>query len=185
MAIVLRSDAPKDGATAISSALEDLAAFPPGDPLMGGAILDLSEAIAVYMLGLKDISADPSTIDKAQLTGWRYLMEKADAADTAYADVRKTDNASRFVSLSKNENATALVAAAHLAQKVAESLEGDVEFRIIEVPAVKLSAVWLAGETNIFIPYIDGMAKSKIRNRKISAEKFIKEINDRAKYVRE
>lgn len=179
MAIVLRGDAPKDGAQAISTALDDLSVFPPSDPLLGGAVLDLSQPIAVYRLGLDAISANKEFLPRAEFMGWRYLMERAGTGDAAYADVRQENETARFVSISRNENAAALIAAAHIAQDVAATLPGDCEFRTIEVPSVKLSAVWLANQIHLFIPYIDGAPNSAL-SKVVQADDFIHEVTRRA-----
>lgn len=184
MPIVLRGDAPRDGAQAITSALNDLATFPAADSALGGAAIDLSQPIAVYRLGLEDIAPDASTLATATLISWRYLMESGGNGEIAYADVTQQQNVSKLASLSKNENAAALLRAAQVAQDAAAALPHNVEIRTLEVPAVKLAAVWLSNSTHLFVPYIDGETAANIKQSVMDLNQFLAEINRRAAYVR-
>ncbi|MBY5721244.1 hypothetical protein HFO33_32605 [Rhizobium leguminosarum] len=183
MAILLRNDAPKDGHDTIAKAISDISDTPPSDELVGGGSLNLSEPMPVYLLGLSDIRTDPDPLAKAKLVAWRYILERPDADLVAYADVKEREAKTEFVSVSSSDIAMSLLEAAHIAQKVAQKLQGDVEIRVIEIPAVKLSAVWLADGSDVFIPYIDGVQNLKLKLKTIKRDRLLAELTDRAKYV--
>jgi hypothetical protein len=156
MAIVQSRKPPHTATKAIGRALLDLRGRPDHADQFGGAELNLSQPLPVYRLGLEDIEG-PESIAKAKHIGWRYLIEPADGGAVAYADVKETGGGdARFTSLSRNRNAERLMEAAQLAEKIAKELPGDCEARILDVPAIYISAIWLTGNKQIFIPYIDG-----------------------------
>jgi hypothetical protein len=152
MAIIQKRAPPAAGENIIGRALQDLWGRPDPRDLMGGATINLSKPLPVYRLQLEDIGK-PDTIGMAKPVAWRYLLEKA--GGVAYADlVEAQGGAQTFASLSRNPNAYRLSQAAHVAEKVAKDLP-DCEARILDVPALHLSAVWLSGPDSKFIPYID------------------------------
>jgi hypothetical protein len=122
-------------------------------PALGGAAVNFSEPLPVYTLNLDDIHG-PSSTSKAQLAGWRYLLERIDGGGIAYADVLDTKGKQAFGGVAANKNAERLNQAAHLAEDVAKNLP-DVEARILNVPSLNLSAIWLFGDQEKFIPFID------------------------------
>ncbi len=136
--------------------------------MAGGAAINLSQPLPVYRLGLDDID-DEHCIDKAVEIGWRYLIEPAGGVGGAgFADVRPAQGGEfKFTSLSQNANADRLLEAAHLAQQIGEGSAAEYEARILDVPAVYISAIWLAAPTPVFIPYIDpahlGQPGAKVR----------------------
>jgi hypothetical protein len=155
MAIVQTRKPPEAGSLAIGRALNDLRGQPERAELLGGAEIDLSQPLPVYRLGLDEVEGHES-LDRAKHVGWRYLVEPPGGGSVAYADVKETSGGgSRFASLSQNRNAERLMQAAHLAQQVAEDLPDDCEARVLDVPALYLSAIWLTAARPIFIPYID------------------------------
>jgi hypothetical protein len=106
----------------------------------------------VYYLGLDDIQGVDS-LGKAKHVGWRYLVE--DSNSVAYADLVENQGGEQaFSSLSRNRNAERLSQAAHVAEKEATGLP-DCEARILDVPALQISSIWLFGPSPRFIPYID------------------------------
>lgn len=154
MAIVQGRKPPPSGPQAIGRALRDLQGRPEKRELLGGAQIDLSAPLPVYRLGLDEID-NPDFLQRVKQVGWRYLIESASSGGVAYADVKETaDGGSKFTSLSHNRNADRLMEAAHLAQEVAAGLPDDCEARILDVPAIYVSSVWLNCKNPIFIPYI-------------------------------
>ncbi|HTV37613.1 MAG TPA: hypothetical protein VMF12_14360 [Xanthobacteraceae bacterium] len=151
MAVVQKQKPPSAGPKAIGQALRDLRASPESASV-GGAQINLSAPLPVYRLGLNQLD-EGNFLAKAAQVGWRYLMEGV-AGGVAYADVRETGGAAKFTGLAQNENAIRLLDAAHLAQKVAVDIDGDCEARILDIPAVYVSAVWLSCANPLFIPYI-------------------------------
>jgi len=155
MAIVRQRQPPATGPQLVGRALSDLGGHPDRASLLGGAAINLSQPLPVYRLGLEDID-DEKCIEKAVEVGWRYLIEPAGGGGAGYADVRKApDGNFKFTSLSKNANADRLLEAAHLAQQVGEESAVEYDARILDVPALYISAIWLAAPTPVFVPYID------------------------------
>ena len=155
MAIVQVQNPPKTGPQAVERALRDLRRRPDPRGFLGGTAVKLSRPLPVYRLGLADIRTRKS-LDSAKLAGWRYLIEPAEGSGVAYADVReKGGGDSIFASFSQNRNAERLTEAAHLAQQIASGLSSNCEARILDVPALYVSAIWLTSREPTFIPYID------------------------------
>jgi len=157
MAIVQKQQPPPSGPRVIGRALRDLRGPPDTRALLGSASINLSAPLPFYRLGLDQIDGS-DFLKNAMQVGWRYLIEGGTGgADggVAYADVKETGGGdSKFTSLSHNENAERLMQAAHLAQSVAADITGDCEARILDVPAVYVSTIWLSCATPVFIPYI-------------------------------
>ena len=153
MAIVQKQSPPADGATIVGNAIRNLWRRPGAiAEALGGASVNLSQPLPVYSLGLDDIHG-PDCINKVKIAGWRYLME--DSNTVAYADlVDHPTGGQIFASLSRNLNAERLREAANLAEKVASGLP-DCEARVLDVPALQVSAIWLFGASSRFIPYMD------------------------------
>lgn len=160
MAITNRTDAPQDGGGIVGRAIEELAIFPPDDPLEGGAVVDLSQPIPVYRLTVDLDVADGDAPIETEQTGWRYLLERG-SGDVSYADVFQEGEITRFSSVSRNSTAQTLLEAAHQAEALAAELPEACEFRIIEAPGSRVSAVWLHCEAPRFIPYIDGTVRQE------------------------
>ena len=184
MAIVRAQSPPTSGPRAIGAALRDLRGTKaPMDELLGGAEINLSEPLPIFALNLDDVIG-PGSLEKATRVGWRYLLAGADDGQVGFADVKETaGGASKFTGLARNRNADRLMQAVHLAQRVAKELPGDCEARILDVPALNISAVWLAGPQPTFIPYIDPERFTKDGIR-VEPE-FLKELVRSAEVMRQ
>jgi hypothetical protein len=161
--------------------LGDLWGQPDPHDALGGAVT-FSQPLPVYRLSLNDIG-EPNSINKAELTGWRYLLEKG--GGSAYADlVERPNKEQEFASLAENKNAERLNQAAHLAEQVAENLP-DCEARILDVPALSIAALWLFGRQSSFIPYIDP-EKLTGPNPKVSVDdQFLPRVTRRAEELKQ
>lgn len=184
MGVRIRDDAPGDAPLAINRALEDLAPQPAFDNLSGGSILDLSQPIALYSIGLADILNNNlgDILLHATFVSWRYLIDQGSGGG-AYADVRHDNDKTKLISLSTSKNAAALMNAANIAVELVADKEDEFEFRIIDAPAVKLSSAWISGPENFFVPYIDGL-KSDLLLKVISQYAFEEELTQRAQSAR-
>ena len=182
MPIVQKRNPPANGRNIIGKALRDLWGRPDPNALLGGATINLSEPLPLYSLRLDDIGKH-DMLSKAKLVGWRYLMEKP--GGVAYADLIETPGGSpAFASLSPNRNAERLSQAAHLAETVASGLS-DCEARILDIPALHISTIWLACSEPKFIPYID-LEKLREPETKISVdEDFLVRLTKRAEQLRQ
>jgi hypothetical protein len=176
MAIQLKRS-PDEGRRVVGRALQDLWPDTDATSSLGGARTDMSEPLPLYQLRLDKITGLGSLADAEQV-GWRYLIEKGGSA--AFADVGQvSEGPVRFASLSRNSNAPRLMEAAHLAELVANKAGESYDIRILDVPALRTSAVWLAGSHDLFIPYIDS---KRLRGQSIRVEDdFMDHLAEQAK----
>ena len=101
---------------------------------------------------LNDVT-DVNFLAKAVPIGWRYLIVGPGPA--AITDVRRIGlRAQGFdtSSHSHGELADRLAKAAEFAERRYGNHAEDFEARILEIPAVHMSALWLHGPQDIFIP---------------------------------
>lgn len=181
MALSLRKG-PERGAGLVGRALRDLSGPADPDALLGGASIALSEPLPLYRLALDQIT-DRDDLVQAEQVGWRYLIESRGQA--AFADLRETaDEALRFASLSQNENAGRLIEAAHLCEVQAAGRAEIYEPRILEIPSLNTSALWLldGDGRSVFIPFID---MKRLKGGPVQVEDdFLDDVVRRAKQAR-
>lgn len=175
--IVLDPNAPHDGAAVVAEALADLNVIAPPDPMAGGAVVDLYEPLGVYGLSRADFRA--SGFAAATRTGWRYIVAHPDGEQTSYVDVSSDDARTRFSKAATNENANALVRAATEAERLAEPLPGDCELRVIEIPELKVAALWIVHQNAIFIPFIDGAVGRSMVGQALDEAAFVEQLQSR------
>ena len=154
--IVRNQIPPSDGLKAVGNALADLAGHQaPEMAALAGSQVNVAAPLPIYRLDLVDLK-DKSSVYQARPAGWRYLIETLNAQEVAYADVIEASNGDAvFVSYSRNRNAQNLLSAVHFADQIAAHEPEAYEARLLDIPALYVAAVWLKGETSIFIPYID------------------------------
>jgi len=153
MAITVPGKSPAAASLVIGKALRDMGRQVFALEARGGTAL-ISGGVPVYRLGLEDI-VGPDSLAKVVKVGWRYIVAPS-AGGIGYADVKEAAGGdARFASLATNRNAQRLAEALRLAEELAPKLPGDYEARILEVPALFQSALWLEGSRPVFIPFID------------------------------
>jgi hypothetical protein len=137
----------------------------------------------VFTLALRDV-ADAAALEKAQPTGWRYLLEVGDdvvaAVETSEADGKH---------VLSHVNHGPFVRGTVDALGVAETAAGDrpgVELRLLHVPALYLLALWLrdtsgaAGAIVIPIAPAPGVLEA---NRPYTSEEFLRAAQEQARSV--
>jgi hypothetical protein len=156
MSLVRNLSPPARGTAVVGTALGDLQGSAQNDSLLGGGAVDLSQPLPLFQLWLSDIK-NGFDFSAAHLVGWRYLIESTGSNDYAYADVQDSSSGEpKFAGLANNKNATRLMDAVRIAEQVAKSIPSDCEARVLDVPALKFSALWLdCGQDSMFIPFID------------------------------
>ena len=151
MAIKAFRQPPPSGRMTVVQALGDLA--PRGGALGGGAI-DISRPLPVFRLGLDDLT-EPDALDRAEFVAWRYLIEGG-GLGAGMADVGEAPGGDAvFGSLARNEQADFLLEATHLAQAVADRSAQDCDVRLLQVPSLYATALWLTTDPPVFIPILD------------------------------
>ena len=181
MAIHALRQPPESGPATIIRALGDLA---PPESRLGGGRLDISLPFTLYRLGLDDID-NTFNLDRAEFVGWRYILDGG-GHRTGTADVAQPEAGQpRFAGLARNEQADFLLQAAHLAERVAESLSDDCEAHILVVPALYVSAVWLTAIPPIFIPFLDASHPIRGVDDVTVRPDFMTNIVERARLARD
>jgi hypothetical protein len=126
-------------------------------PTGGGPPKTPTLPLPVYGLGMKDLMQE-AFLNIARPKGWRYLI--VTNGTIAVADVRERDDGSlKFTGMTSGPIAQRIEEAAELAEKLYKNEVKSFEPRILEIPSVYMTALWLHGETEIFIPVLDGVRK--------------------------
>jgi hypothetical protein len=100
----------------------------------------------VYALGL-DALVGGQGLAGAELTGWRYLLQRGDSV-IASAEVHVGESGAEVSRLEVNEGpfVRATEAAVTQAEQLPELEGGTYELRLLRIPGAYVIAVWLAGE---------------------------------------
>lgn len=108
----------------------------------------------LYQLRLSGIRRGNDPLKSARQIGWRYLIEQSRSPSVADLYVTSGDDTLEFGQLARGSPVERLVSRAHQA----ESLGGgpalsapDYEARILDVPALHISALWLEGAAPLFL----------------------------------
>lgn len=151
MAIKAFRQPPPSGLMTVVRALGDLA---PRGRALGGSAIDISRPLPVFRLGIDDLT-EPDALDRAEFVAWRYLIEGG-GGGAGMADVGEAPGGDAvFGSLARNEQADFLLQATHLAQSVADRTSQDCDVRLLQVPSLYATALWLTTDPPVFIPILD------------------------------
>jgi len=122
----------------------------------GGAAPQVSQPMPRYLVKLNDLT-DVNFLVKAVQIGWRYLIVGAGPA--AIADVKQVPSgAPSFDSLIHGDFADRLAQAADLAAQQYGSHPDEFEARILEIPSIQMSALWLHGPRDVFFSTLGGQS---------------------------
>lgn len=113
-----------------------------------------SQPLRVFSLGLGDIT-DQNFLAKATPVGWRYLVVRGEPV--ALADLKHTSPAGdqlAFSRLTHGVLAQRLAQAAQLADDTYRQSPETFEVRILEIPALYVGALWLHGQRDVLIPFV-------------------------------
>jgi hypothetical protein len=147
---------------------------------------DLSASVPheVFNLGL-DAAAD-GEVERAEPGGWRYLLE-ADKGVVATAETRAEGGEHTFSNVNTGPFVKGTVDALAAAEQVEHGREGEVDLRLLHVPALYLMSLWLrpAGATDdagVFIP-IAPAPPGLEPNRPYEVDEFRKRVRELAQQV--
>ena len=181
MAIKPAARSSEAGCAILEQAMRDLEPQTEG---LGGGLADISHPLAIYRLGLDDV-AEPDSLDHARFVGWRYMIEGG-GQPTGTADVGETDAGElRFANLARNEQADLLVEATHMAQSIASSEDGDCEARLLIVPSLYVTSLWLTTSPPVFIPVLDASHPIREPSDLRVSGRFLEESARRAEFAKE
>jgi hypothetical protein len=160
---ITRRTGPADGPAVVDRAVRQIMrnefeAF--GAEAAGADAVASTQPIQRFRLNLGDL-AGPDALVKAAPVGWSYLVVGAGPEPAAIADVgdAAAGAAPSFGSLIRGRMAKRLAAAAQLAASRYGEGNDHFEARILEIPAVYMTALWLHGARDIFIPFLEGATK--------------------------
>ena len=154
---------PPDGLAIVGHAVTHLMTRGPHalGPIGGAAAPQASQPIQLFMLKLSDIIGN-DFFNNAVFIGWRYLI--IDAGPIAVADVRESGSGAppRFDSLIRGTIAERFEQAVDLAAQRYGAEPGTFEMRVLEIPSLYITALWLHGTREIFIPFLEGATKDTL-----------------------
>lgn len=154
--------APAASASVLLKGLSDVAPAVDDRFLLGGAPTAASQhPIPVYVLEPGSLTSGRGLADAHQV-GWRYLVYGPKSVGIADIDDAGGGHP-QFNGFSGGERARALNAALAFAEEKYQAGSATYEARILEVPALYTSAVWLAGQSDVFIPFMENGKFGDIR----------------------
>jgi hypothetical protein len=109
--------------------------------------------LPVYLLG-RDEAAASDPLSAAKLAGWRYPI--VGGASAGLASVSKDSSGFKFTGINNGTLPQRLLDAAILADQTLGPRAERYEARLLEIPALRIYALWLAGPTNYFVSLLDG-----------------------------
>jgi hypothetical protein len=180
MTILKPSSGPSDGEYVVRRTLNFLSRdYDASDPLGGADVTQFSDAIPIFRIDLDKIHSE-NIMSDAREVGSRYLIGRADTEQAvAIADVRKDTETgtTAFGRLARGGVAQRLWDATMLASETYGRGSEQFEFRIIDIPALQCSALWLHGDRghDAFFPINSGdkADESKIREEPSFVAKVI------------
>ncbi|WP_315778808.1 MULTISPECIES: chitosanase [unclassified Bradyrhizobium] len=145
---------PAGGVAVVEMALNDLMADRVAAFAASSGAPQLTQPIRRFVVKLNELT-DAGFLARAKPVGWRYLV--IGGGSSAVADVKHdASGAPDFDSLISGDLAARLAKAAEQAEQIYGSRAGEFEARILDIPAIYMSAFWLHGPRDIFIPLVDG-----------------------------
>jgi hypothetical protein len=155
-------DGPADARDTIAFALADLSPLEPSSGLLRfeSSPLRLAQPVRVFTVPLEEVTSS-DFFRTATPVGWRYLVAGDGLLDNgvAAADVTETSGGgTAFASLFHGPVPERLTEASRVAEAEFGARPEPYDVRILELPALYLSALWLVGpnDRHVFIPYLDG-----------------------------
>jgi hypothetical protein len=118
--------------------------------------------LSVYLLS-RDEALLPDPFSAARLIGWKYPIIGGDSPGLAFLLI--APDGLKFAGISHGPLPNRLLDAAVLANNHLESLVEEFEPRLLEIPALRIYALWLfrAEGENIFISLMDGQPPGSFR----------------------
>ena len=154
---ITTSPAPENCDRVLVEALLDLASSADPTEALGGSVAEVTFAkpMLVFVVGLEDAASRP-ILSVARPVSWRYLVIGPDSTALADLDAALQGGSVEFQRINEGKNASNLRTALDQADALFSNTHEAYEARILEIPAIYTSSVWISGaHKNIFIPYLD------------------------------
>jgi len=145
--------APAGGHGVVADALADIGAHPAMRSTFAAGAPEASDPIRVYVIELADIVSGKLT-RAAKPAGWYYLVGFGDQVSIAELGADQPGGLA-FRSLTRGHVPPRLAQALRVAERIAGGEKSESEIRLIDIPPLYVSAVWLHGENDRFIPFLD------------------------------
>jgi hypothetical protein len=120
-----------------------------GPSALGGsapAELTLTDPHEVYTLALNELVGRDDPLPAARPVGWRYMLSNEGQVVTSAMTTLNQDGEHRFALFNNGPYVGGTVAALAEAAELPEAADQDMEVRLLTVPALHLTAVWLHGD---------------------------------------
>jgi hypothetical protein len=157
-------------------------------PALRGARADdlfLAAPHPVYTLGLQAVGGGQGP-DAAELTGWRYLVQR-DEKTIAAAELHLAGGdagTARALELNEGPFVRATEAALEDATRLPQLADAAYEFRLLKIPAVYVIALWLhavdGGGGDVFVPIGDSPPEVD-SGRAYGSEELLSSLGEQAR----
>lgn len=110
--------------------------------------------LPLYNIELNE-TALPDPLKVARLVGWRYPILGGPEPGLAHLSANRADN--EYQGLTRGYLPTRLIEAAEVADKALGTSTEEYEARLLQIPALRIMALWMAGgSNNRFVLLTDG-----------------------------
>ena len=113
----------------------------------------ISAPLPVYTLG-RDGAATPDPLTEIRMVGWKYLIVGEDGV--GLAELADSASGPEFCGISHGVMPQRLLDGAKIADKQLAPKREEFQARILEIPALRICALWLVGPSNYFVSLLDG-----------------------------
>lgn len=178
-------DPPPQAADAVADRLRRVGeSHPGGRASLGGSDPNGLEPIdphQVFALGLQDILDSSDALAAAQPVGWRFLLADRGGPTAAAQTVVTPDGDHRFASFNSGPYVGATVTALESVRDHPEASEADLEVRLLTVPAVNLTAIWLHGDDRDVLVPMDPAPPGVDGGRRYPSEELLAALREPAR----
>ena len=148
-------DPPAQGLSIVLDALSSAASQPTTNAAealreAGAAGLTTAAPHQVYFVGLRDL-AEGRLLAAAQLKGWRYIIFEGDRP-LAAAELSGDEGALDFSNINRGPFVESTVEGVGRAEVLEVVREEDFELRLLDIPGLYVTALWLHGPRDLIIP---------------------------------
>lgn len=153
---------PTEGRDVVFSALSTRTSAVDGFLSLGRGIR-VGAPLPVYQVGLSDLNGEQWS-SKVRLVAWRYPLVGEDGV--GLADVKGAQGTAYLTNIHAGPSVDRFWKASLLAEKELASYSETFGVRILEIPALRIAALWLVGTTGrtFFVPFIDGCRPTGLLN---------------------
>jgi hypothetical protein len=176
---------PSEAAAAVADRLQTVASSEtPNRAALGGSDatqLQATDGHRVFNLGLHDLLNVPDPLEAARPVGWRYLL--GDGADTSAAALTTLtpEGEHKFASFNSGPYVGGTVEALAASREMPEVADDDLEVRLLTVPGLGLTALWLHGDTRDLLVPIAPAPDGVETGRQHDARELLASLTDQAR----